>query len=55
MAFHGVNLEVMIRELNMKFKLAIQQKGGIGLRSLKVIFDRLDNYGNKTLDQSEFE
>lgn len=55
MAFYGVNLDVMVRELNLKFKLAIQQKGGIGLRSLKVIFDRLDNMGNKTLDLCEFE
>lgn len=45
----------MVRELNLKFKLAIQQKGGVGLRSLKVIFKRMDHNGNKTLDAGEFE
>jgi len=34
MAFYGVNLDQMIRELNLKFKLAIQAKGGIGIRTL---------------------
>lgn len=38
MAFYGVGLEVKVRELNLQFKLAIQQKGGVGLRSLKKIF-----------------
>lgn len=55
MAFYGVNLDVMVRELNLKFRLAIQQKGGIGLRSLQVIFNRLDSNGNRTLDHAEFE
>jgi len=55
MSFYGVPLEVMVRELNLKFKLAIQAKGGVGLRSLKVIFNRLDVNGNKTLDGGEFE
>jgi hypothetical protein len=55
MAFYGVPLEVMVRELNLKFKLAIQSKGGIGLRSLKMIFRRMDENGNKCLDASEFE
>ena len=45
----------MVRELNLKFKLAIQQKGGVGLRTLKVIFRRMDFNGNKKLDTSEFE
>lgn len=55
MAFYGVNMDVMVRELNLKFKLAIQSKGGVGLRSLKVIFRRMDMNGNKTLDIGEFE
>lgn len=55
MAFYGVNLEVMVRELNLKFKLAIQAKGGIGLRTLKGIFKRMDENGNGTLDIGEFE
>jgi len=55
MSFYGVPLEVAVRELNLKFKLAIQAKGGVGIRSLKVIFKRLDVNGNKSLDIGEFE
>jgi len=55
MAFYGVNMDAMVRELNLKFKLAIQQKGGVGLRSLKVIFKRMDYNGSKSLDVGEFE
>jgi hypothetical protein len=55
MAFYGVGLEVKVRELNLQFKLLIQQKGGQGLRSLKKIFQRVDINGNKKLDASEFE
>ncbi len=55
MAFYGVNLDVMVRELNLKFKLAIQQKGGVGIRSLKNIFRRMDTNGSQTLDAGEFE
>lgn len=55
MAFYGVGLEVKVRELNLQFKLLIQQKGGQGLRSLKKIFQRMDFNGNKKLDASEFE
>ncbi len=55
MAFYGVQLDVMVRELNLKFKLAIQQKGGVGIRALKRIFKQMDFKGNKKLDSSEFE
>jgi hypothetical protein len=55
MAFYGVGLEVKVRELNLQFKLLIQQKGGQGLRTLKKIFQRMDLNGNKKLDASEFE
>jgi len=44
-----------VRELNLQFKLAIQQKGGVGLRSLARIFRRMDFNGNKKLDAAEFE
>jgi calcyphosin len=46
---------VLVRELNLKFKLAIQQKGGVGIRSLRRIFNQMDFNGNKRLDSSEFE
>ena len=55
MAFCGVPLEVMVRELNIKFKLALHTKGGVGLRQLKGIFKRMDYNGNNKLDASEFE
>jgi hypothetical protein len=56
MAFYGVNLEVKVRELNLQFKLALQQKGGqAGLRTLAKIFKRMDSNGNRKLDASEFE
>ena len=64
MAFYGVQMgkwyetnfkDVMVRELNLKFKLAIQQKGGVGLRSLRRIFKQMDFNGNKKLDAGEFE
>ena len=55
MAFYGVGLEVKVRELNLQFKLLIQQKGGQGLRTLKKIFQRMDHNGNKKLDATEFE
>lgn len=55
MAFYGVNMDVMVRELNLKFKLSLQQKGGIGIRSLHRIFKRMDFNGNNKLDIGEFE
>ena len=39
----------------MKFKLAIQQKGGNGIRGLRRIFKQMDFNGNKALDLQEFE
>jgi hypothetical protein len=34
--------------------MQIAKKGGIGLRSLSVIFRQMDNNGNKKLDLEEF-
>lgn len=48
-------VDVMVRELNMKFKLCIQQKGGNGVRALRRIFNHMDFNGSKTLDAQEFE
>jgi hypothetical protein len=55
MAFYGVGLEVKVRELNLQYKLLIQQKGGNGLVGLKRIFQRMDSNGNRKLDPTEFE
>ena len=45
----------MVRELNLKFKLAVQQKGGVGIRALRRIFNQVDLNGNRKLDAAEFE
>ena len=45
----------MVRELNLKFKLAIQAKRGLGIRSLRNCFARLDEDGSKQLNAGEFE
>ena len=55
MAFYGVPLECMIRELNINLRLAIQNKGGVGIRQLKNIFNRMDINNNGCLDSNEFE
>ena len=51
----ALTVDVMVRELNLKFKMAIQQKGSVGVRSLKRIFKQMDVNGNNKLDSSEFE
>ena len=48
-------IDVMVRELNLKFKISIQQKGGVGIRSLRRIFKQMDFNGNNKLDCQEFE
>ena len=55
MAFYGVGLDIKVRELDMQFKMHLQKRGGIGLRSLARIFRRMDFNGNKKLDIMEFE
>jgi hypothetical protein len=49
-------IDVAIREINHKFKLAIQGKGGnSGLLNLKRIFKSFDQGGGGQLDAGEFE
>ena len=45
----------MVRELNLQFKLQIQQKGGVGVRALRRVFNQMDFNGSKSLDTQEFE
>ena len=51
---YGVGLNIEVGRINNQFKMQIQKRGGIGIRSLGVIFRRMDNNGNRKLDQGEF-
>ena len=51
---YGVGLDIEVGRINNQFKMQIQKRGGIGIRSLGVIFRRMDNNGNRKLDQAEF-
>ena len=51
---YGVGLDIEVGRINNQFKMQIQKRGGIGIRSLGVIFRRMDNNGNRKLDQGEF-
>jgi len=50
----GVGLDIEVNKINAQFKMQIVKKGGIGIRSLAVIFRRADTNGNKKLDIEEF-
>ena len=47
---YGVGLNIEVGRINNQFKMQIQKRGGIGIRSLGVIFRRMDDNGNKKLD-----
>ena len=51
---YGVGLDIQVKKLNTEFKMQIQKRGGIGIRTLGRIFRRMDNNGNKKLDMEEF-
>jgi len=54
MALFGVGLDVEVKRITTNFKMQIAKRGGIGIRSLAVIFRQMDNNGNKKLDIEEF-
>jgi len=51
---YGVGLDIEVGRINNQFKMQIQKRGGIGIRSLGVIFRRMDFNGNRKLNQQEF-
>ena len=55
MAYYGVELDSRVQEVNHEFKRIIKARGGVGIRSLKYIFKKLDTNGNNKLDKEEFE
>ncbi len=54
MSLFGIGLDIEVKRINTQFKMEIQKKGGIGIRSLGRIFRRMDINGNRKLDISEF-
>ena len=51
---YGVGLDIEVGRINNQFKMQIQKRGGIGIRSIGRLFRRMDNNGNKKLDMAEF-
>ncbi len=48
-------MDVRVKEVNLQFKNIIRSKGGIGIRSLGIIFREMDNDGSGALNAEEFE
>lgn len=54
MSLYGVGLEIEVKRITTNFKIFLQKKERIGIKSLAAIFKKSDRNGNKTLDQDEF-
>ena len=50
----GVGLDIEVKRINNQFKMQIAKRGGIGIRSLAVIFRQMDSQGRNRLDQEDF-
>ena len=47
-------MNIEINRINTEFKMKIAKQGGLGIRSLGIIFRRMDFNGNKKLNMEEF-
>jgi hypothetical protein len=54
MSLYGVGLEIEVKRINTQFKIFLQKKQKVGIKSLASIFKKADKNGNKVLDQEEF-
>lgn len=54
MSLFGVGLDIEVKRINTQFKIQIQKKSGVGIRSLAQIFRKADRNQNKKLDFTEF-
>ena len=50
---YGVGLEIEVNRIKTQFKIFIQKRAGIGMRSLADVFKRADKNANKKLSQEE--
>ena len=55
MSLFGVGLDVEVKRIHLKMKLAISKRGGSGIHNLKKIFKTFDYNGNGKMDIKEFE
>jgi hypothetical protein len=51
---YGVGLDIEVNRIKTQFKIQIQKRAGVGMRSLADVFKRADKNGNKLLTQEEF-
>ena len=54
MSLFGVGIDIEINRINTQFKIQLQKKGGVGIRSLASVFRQADTNGNKKLEKDEF-
>ena len=51
---YGVGLEIEVNRIKTQFKLQIQKRAGVGMRSLANVFKKADKNANGLLTQEEF-
>jgi hypothetical protein len=51
MSLYGVGLEIEVKRIQTQFKLFLQKRKGVAIRTLEAIFKRADKSGNGKLNQ----